>query len=144
MTLTKNHNFLLFILQNRGASTITEIIKLSYLIDLASLKDLKNKISNYEYKRYFYWPYTKDIQDNLEDLALEEFIKVDTITNAQWYENILYIYSWKKIELKDISNTEQEFILQVLKDLAPYRASSLTRIAYKTEPLIKLWATLWW
>jgi hypothetical protein len=34
--------------------------------------------------------------------------------------------------------------LQILEDLAPYRATSLTKIAYKTEPMVKLWATLWW
>jgi hypothetical protein len=144
MNITKNQQFLLFILTHRWPSTITEIVKLSYLIDLASLSEFKNKISDYKYIRYFYWPYAVKIQSDLEKLAFSNYIIIEAKTNPQWYENILYSINPEKELWLNLNDEEKNFTLEVLKDLGGYRAWTLTQIAYKTKPMLDLGATLWW
>jgi len=144
---SKNFQFLSFILQNRGWCTITEIVKLAYLIDLAAKNNSKiqNKISDFEYIRYYYGPYSKEIQNTLENWIEKEVIKITSGLSTHWHEYTVYEFNIEKSNIIDqLTPDEQDFILETLEDLATYRSTHLTDIAYNTKPMTELWATLWW
>lgn len=143
----KNKALILEILHNRGDCTVTELMKILYLIDLGFFNINWNKISNFEYIRYNYWPFDKTIYTEIEELITSWLIRIQYIANPKWEEIIKYWISdnskisW--IISEELEDPERLFITEILSELEWLNASSLTNIAYQTEPMKQLGATLW-
>lgn len=138
-----NKDLILFILKNRWECSITEIIKILYLIDLAFLKEKWTKISNLNYIRYNYWPFDKSIYEELENLLNKHEITYKYYNTSFWDEIVKYTIN--NIDTKiNIDSDKTDFIVNILDKLWGFTASDLTKIAYDTEPMRKINARLWW
>lgn len=138
---TKNKEILKQIVFGYGLCTITALIKLSYLVDVAYYHKIGRKISSFNYVRYFYGPFDKSIYNLVNELTEDgTFIANSTIKDNN--DVVLYSYSSKKIETNMVSRSEKLVINNVVRTLKEYGAVALTKIAYETKPMKALDATL--
>jgi hypothetical protein len=120
-------------------------MKMAYLVDLIAVREKIGKITDYSYIRYYYGPYNSDINSDIQILVEKDIIKFDRAYAAPDAEYIVYSFNTKKEEefyFDAFSVEEIKIIDQVIMDLGAYGARALTEIAYKTEPMKKLGATL--
>lgn len=140
---SKNHQLLAYLAKEHPSASITVLMKLSYLVDLISVKKLGNQISSFTYIRYSYGPFTQEIYNAVEDLVMEKVLLPRNDYAGGSVEYITYTYANKDGFLFDkISKEEIGLIDEMMTDLKGYGAKTLTDIAYKTKPMIKLGATL--
>jgi len=138
-----NKPFIYFILSYRGQCGITEIVKLCYLIDLLFKQETWKKLSTFEYIRYHYWPFTIQIDGCLNELLNEWLIKKELIPQAS-SDYFAKFSVLPNITFSGFLTEDQKSLCsQMLDDLTPYNALQLTKIAYETEPMKRLGATLW-
>jgi hypothetical protein len=136
----KTKQLLCDILKN-GPRDVTSLMKLSYLIDLAAVRKLGAQISEFEYIRYNYGPFAQKIYANLNELQSDGKIESFSQYNS-FGENVLYKLSDDEVACPDIAEPEQSLIDEMLSDLSGLGAKMLTQIAYSTEPMVALGATL--
>lgn len=139
----KIKEILLRIIQDHGNPTITVIMKACYLIDFTATRRLGNKITNLDYVRYNYGPFTSTIYRHLENLITDGSVK----TESSYYggnEVVTYKLPDEVNELAHTALTSEEKVVvdEVLTAISGLGASILTQITYKTAPMVKLGATL--
>ncbi|MFH1187231.1 MAG: Panacea domain-containing protein [bacterium] len=139
---TKNKQLLAYIVKNHPKVSVTGIMKLCYLIDLFSIKKRKKQISNFQYVRYYYGPYDKKISEELEELVREKIIIPSGDFTPSGDEYVIYNYNDEKDYSFNLIEKDKEQIDAVLENLKGYGAKTLTEVAYKTKPMLKLGATL--
>lgn len=139
---TKNKQLLAYIVKNHPKVSVTGIMKLCYLIDLFSIKKSKKQISNFQYVRYYYGPYDKKISEELEELVREKIIIPSGDFTPSGDEYVIYNYNDEKDYSFNLIEKDKEQIDAVLENLKGYGAKTLTEVAYKTKPMLKLGATL--
>lgn len=136
----KTKQMLCFILKD-DPRDVTSLIKLSYLIDLAAVRKLGQKISEFEYIRYNYGPFDPKVYANLNELQKDGLvISVSHYTN--YGENVLFKMNAEDADSSMLSEPEKELIADMLSSLKGYGARMLTDIAYATQPMQSLGATL--
>lgn len=136
----KTKQLLCFILKDNPRD-VTSLIKLSYLIDLAAIRKLRNQISEFEYIRYNYGPFDQKVYANLNELQKEG--KVTSFSHYNSYgENVLFKLSDGVNDFNLISEDERQLIKDMLDSVEGYGARMLTDIAYQTKPMKALGATL--
>lgn len=139
----KNKELILFILKNRWESSVTAILKILYLIDLRYLKETWNKLSEFNYVRYNYGPFDKRIYDLLDDLLQNTKIGFKIYTTPFWDEITRYTITNTDESLSIESDLDLQLAIDSLNDFSGFNASDLTKIAYKTKPMLDLWAEIW-
>lgn len=139
--MNKNKQLLYYIIKHTWWVSITQVVKLAYLIDLTNYRNHKKRVSGYEYIRYYYWPYDSDIESDVNDLVKEWYISADSEYTRL---NEMFVFHQKKEADIDLLDKDIEVIDSVLDELKWLWAKMLTKIAYKTKPMVELWATLWW
>ncbi|MFH1227886.1 MAG: Panacea domain-containing protein [Planctomycetota bacterium] len=117
-------------------------MKLSYLIDLVSIKKNGKQIADFKYRRYNYGPFDDSIYSDLTNL-----VNAKVITQASEYtpmgeEFITYKLNNEAFESDRLSDEEKEVIDEVLNELNGLGAKTLTEIAYQTKPMKALKATI--
>ncbi len=141
--MDKNHQLLVYLAKEHPSASITVLMKLSYLVDLISVEKLGDQISSFEYIRYNYGPFTQEIYTTVEDLVCNKILITKNDYTGGNVEYITYTYSEDSdFMFEDISKEEKDLIDEVLSELKGYGAKTLTEIAYKTKPMVKLGATL--
>lgn len=139
--MDKTHQVIYKIISSHPSASITVIMKLAYIIDLIATRDLGKQITDLKYKRYFYGPFDSKVYEVVEDLISTGFVKSNTKFTI---DNDYFVFDIDK-EFSDFDNLEDkevQVISDVLAELSGYGAKTLTEIAYKTKPMIKLGATL--
>lgn len=142
MNLSKNHQFLVFVIKNSPEASITSLMKLSYLIDLISVKKLKKQISKFTYKRYRFGPFDEKIYNELDSLIKKGIISATTDYTPTGEEFIRFSIKNEDINFSKLDDKERKIILEVIENLKGYGAKTLTEIAYKTKPMKELGATI--
>ncbi|MCK4454650.1 SocA family protein [Candidatus Parcubacteria bacterium] len=118
-------------------------MKLSYLIDLVAIDKGKNKIFDFQYIRYNYGPFDKNIYKCLESLVDDNIIREGANISSTGDEFVTYNINKKNnISFDKISDDEKEIIDEVLESLEGYGTKALTELTYRTKPMKKLKATL--
>lgn len=141
--MDKNHQIIAYLAKEHPSASITVLMKLSYLIDLISVKKNGNQISSFDYVRYNYGPFAKEIYSIVEDLILNERVLDPKSDYAGSNEFITYTYTDNEdFSFEKISENEKTLIDEAMADLKGYGAKTLTEIAYKTKPMLALGATL--
>jgi uncharacterized phage-associated protein len=143
--LTKAQKLLAYLICNHNCPfTPVVVMKLAYLIDLVSIKCTKNQIFNYTYIRWNWGPFDKKIYDDLNALALANYIILKTCYLGSNIEYTAYEYNKRKNGnlFKGIEKPEKKIIDEVLSSVRGYGAKTLTEIAYQTKPMKKLKATI--
>ncbi len=140
----KTRQLILYLIKNNPRVSLTSIMKLAYLADLISVKRLKSKISNFEYRRHHFGPFDKKIYSYLEDLSGKELIISETDYGATREEFNVFSINPKnaEMEFKKLNDKEKKVIDELLNSVRGYGAKVLTEIAYKTKPMKALKATL--
>jgi hypothetical protein len=115
-----------------------------YLIDLSYSEKKWEKITGFEYVRYYYWPYSTAIPTEIDKLIVERTFSSRVKVNSFWEENIIYYLkddSVDDVELT-LSSEEMSFAGAMIEELAPFNASELTKISYNVGKLKEWWAKL--
>jgi len=139
---TKNQQLLAYIVKNHPKVSVTGLMKLCYLIDLFSVKKGREQVSDFQYVRYYYGPYDKKIGEALEELVKEKIIIPSGDFTPSGDEYVVYNYNEGEDYSFDLIEKDKEQIDAVLENLRGYGAKTLTEVAYKTKPMLKLGATL--
>lgn len=128
-----------------GDKTVTSLIKICYLIDLLAIRKLDEQISDFEYIRYNYGPFDKTIYSELLELQKDGLIKscnMYSTTGGDGEHVVIYGIN-DNVEIVDDFNENQ---LNIINDLLPslqgYGPKYLTELAYKTNPMDSIGATL--
>lgn len=140
--MNKTKQFLAYLIQNNPAVPITSLMKLSYLIDLVSMKKTKRKISNFIYKRYKYGPFDNRIYNILKEL--EQTVVVEDVAYSHSGDEYI-VYKYKEgvdFSFDQLAERERKIISEVLSTVRGYGAKALTELTYKTKPMIKIKAQI--
>ena len=90
----KTAQLLVYLVKNKTRCSVTSLMKLVYLVDLISLKKLGHKVSDFEYKRYNFGPFSEKIYNYLEKLNVEqEIIKTDFDYAFDGSEYVIYKFN---------------------------------------------------
>jgi len=82
-TLFRNAVIVLFLLSEVGDIVKTKLVKLLFLADYKAREGLGRKISNFEYVRYLYGPYPRDIETVLAYLEAKGVIGYEERINQR-------------------------------------------------------------
>ncbi len=142
MTTPKTKQLLAYLSSKHINASLTVLMKLAYLVDLISYKKNKKQISDFRYIRFYYGPYDSAINEYIEELLKEGIICAQPEYTYSGSEYIIYHFNTDKgFSFDALEIPEIELIDGVLEGLKGYGAKTLTDIAYKTAPLVKLKAT---
>lgn len=140
--LQKNQKLLAYITKKFEKVTVTSLMKLSYLIDLVSIKKTKNKISNFEYRRYNHGPFDSKIYSVITKLIESGVLVEEADYTYLGMEFVQFKFNSDKDYSFDLlSKGETITIDEVSDSLKGYTARTLTDLAYKTKPMKKFGAT---
>ncbi len=137
----KTKELLHYILEERRGATITEIIKICYLIDLVAKKNIGNQITGLKYYRYSFGPFDKKIYPCLEEMVSDKIIE-QNIKYKTGGELVIYTTKEKFPGPHEINTEEMAIIDTLLETLADFGPKALTEMTYNTSPMLKLKATL--
>ena len=141
----KTKQLILYLIKNHPKSSITSLMKLAYLTDLISVKRSKKQISSFNYKRYHYGPFDKQIYSYVENLTDNGFVFSENDYGATGEEfSIFSIVPEKRkdLDFSKLNASEVAIVDELLNSVRGYGARVLTEIAYKTKPMKKLKATI--
>jgi len=143
MPKSKTLQLLSYIIKYHPDVSVTSLIKLSYLVDLVSIKKGKNQISDFQYVRYHYGPFDKKIYKYLEQLIDDGVIQEGADISNTGDEFVIYnIKKKNNLDFNKLSYDEKEIINEVLESLEGFGTKALTELTYKTKPMKKIRATL--
>ncbi|HMT01212.1 MAG TPA: Panacea domain-containing protein [Candidatus Absconditabacterales bacterium] len=139
---SNNEKLIIYVIANRLGCSITEIMKLCYLIDLGGLKKLHKQITDFSYIRYTYGPFDQKIYDQVNVLVKKGILKYvcyaipsgDEVCKYELQDNFAMDFNFP--------NEEKTFIDEMLNSLSSFNAFELTKLAYQTKPMKDLGATL--
>lgn len=144
MNRIKTKQLLAYLIQEHSSASVTVLMKLSYLIDLVSVKKEHKQVTDFEYKRYHFGPFDQSIYILLSELETEGVVKAESQYTPGGEEYVKYSFNEEKEELisDQLTDKDCEIANQVLDQVSGYGAKTLTEIAYQTVPMKKLGATL--
>jgi len=140
--LSKTQQLLAYLIKNHPKASITVLMKLSYLIDLVSVKKKQKQITDYNYIRYYYGPFDNKINTDLQVLIDEKIIEPRSDYVPSGEEYVVYNFNEDSNFTSELSKDELSIVDGILENVKGYGARALTEIAYKTKPMLKLGATL--
>jgi hypothetical protein len=132
----KNLSTITYIIAKRGGATVTELMKLCYLADLVAVRNGNQRFTDFNYVRWYYGPFDKDIYTCLNDLATRDVIESCIEYTAKGTE--AETYKQKGADLKEdmgLSEEEQRMLDALLGEVSSFGAAGLTEIAYNTDPM---------
>ncbi|GAH00620.1 unnamed protein product, partial [marine sediment metagenome] len=114
----------------------TKLIKLLYLADYEHYKYFDNEISDIEYIRWNFGPYSPEVCDCIDEMVAIKIITIQrgisVLKSRDYYSfNIIGKYNYTD----DLKTEEIEFIKYILKKYDHLEIDELIKIAYATEPM---------
>lgn len=139
----KNLQLLAFLAKEHSEASVTVLIKLCYLADLISIKRYGNKISSFEYVRYYFGPFDPEIYEDLELLVKEKILTAEPEYTKKGAEAIIYHFNEsKELDTSKLGDEDKIVLNELLESVRGYGAKALTDIAYNTKPMKAFGATL--
>jgi len=139
----KTKQFLSYIAKQYNQVTITSLMKLSYFIDLVSMKEKRKQISDFVYERYRFGPFNKEIYGYINDLIKEKTLKEKTSYTPSGDEYIIYEFNTTtKTKFDQLDTHEKKIADRVINELYGLGPKALAQIAYETRPMKKIGAKL--
>ena len=137
----KTKQLIAYLIQNHSPLPITSLMKLSYIVDLVSIKKCDKQISGFEYVRYKYGPFDNKIYKYIEDLSGNKIVSGEPAYTPMGDEYIIYRYNdGVDISFDKLTRRDKEIIDEVLDSLRGYGAKALVDLSYKTRPMEKIGA----
>ncbi len=141
-SMKKTKQLLTYLVQKHPFPSITSlwVMKLSYIVDLVSVKKNGKPISNFEYVRYKYGPFDNKIYKYLNDLLETEIISEESVI-TQTGEVIVYKFNEGiGFSFDKLTSNEKETIDEVIDTLSGYGPKALVDLTYKTTPMERIGA----
>ena len=139
----KDLQILAYFAQKHPKASITVLMKLCYLADLISVKRDKKQITSFEYRRYNFGPFDNNVYSCVEELTSKGILRAETDYTSTGNEFVVYHFNDEAgFSFNEVSEKEKGIIDELLASVNGYGAKVLTEIAYKTEPLKSLGATI--
>lgn len=141
--MIKTRELLLKVIEKHCNASVTVLMKACYLVDLVSTQRTGNQVTDLEYIRYTYGPFSQRVYGLVMDLIASGYIESRFTYLGGTNES--EVYSIKDgMSPKDSALTEEENLIidEVLASISGLGAKVLTDIAYKTAPMRILGATL--
>ena len=136
----KTKQLLAYLIQNHSFSSITSLMKLSYIIDLVSVKKNDEQVSDFEYIRFKYGPFDKKIYDYIHEL-LDDGVILEGAAVTQQGEVVVYEFNDKvDFAFDEITENDKNTIDEILDTLDGYGPKALVDLTYKTAPMEKIGA----
>lgn len=111
----------------------TKLVKLLYLLDYRTFKEEQKTFTGLKYKKYYYGPYSEDIEKAITMLKNRKVLKVeDTISSIYGYR--YYIFKLEK-NVSMLPEADKEKIESALKDYIHKKLDEILDIVYDTEPM---------
>jgi len=134
--------YVIYLFNGKGIDpTKTRVMKTLYLIDLRYYETYQKTLSGAKYIRYFYGPYSEEIDKALRELEEENEVKVISSYSAT-HDTLYYCYqlTLKGIEnIPEIENSlskeEKKIIRQIVEYSAELSLDELINIVYATPPM---------
>ena len=141
---SKTHQLLIYIVKNYTTDvSATGLMKLSYIVDLVSIGKGQPQISTFDYIRYNYGPFSKNIYEYVNDLVKTGVLQEESQMGAMGDEFIVYRFNKRfKPSFENLAIVEKQVIDEVLTSLKGYGAKALTELAYRTKPMQKIGAAI--
>lgn len=118
-------------------------MKLSYLVDLVSIKKGMGKLSDFDYVRYNYGPFDKKIYEYMKSLIKENKLAEGAELASSGDQFVTYYINEKtNISFNGITKEERQIADEVLASLQGYGTKALTDLTYRTRPMKKIGAKL--
>lgn len=139
---SKNQQIIAYLAKNHGKASVTVLMKLAYIIDLFNIKKTSYQLTGFRYVRYYHGPYDRTINSDLQILVDRGILRPKAHYTVTGDEYIVYNFNDEvDFNFNAISEQERLVIDEVMENLTGYGAKTLTDIAYKTKPMVKLKAT---
>ena len=139
--MEKTRQLLAYLIKNHPSISITALMKLTYICDLVSIKKHHSKISDFEYVRYKYGPFDKNIYNHINDLRWAGVITEEPAYTPMGDEYITYkINDETCVCVDELGINDTQVADEVLESLKGYGAKALVDLAYKTKPMAKIGA----
>lgn len=139
---SKTQQLLAYLIKNHHQVSITSLMKLSYIIDLVSVNETGDTISNFEYMRYHYGPFNPQIYHYIDCLRDEGVLRERLEYTDYGAEFVVFEYTGEDDSFDKLNEAEIGIIDVTLKKLRGYGSAALTDLAYNTKPMRKLGAEL--
>lgn len=139
----KNLQLLAYLAKEHSEASVTVLIKLCYLADLISIKRYNNKISSFNYIRYYFGPFDSKIYEELEFLISKNILMAESEYTKNGAEAIIYHFNEKKsLDISELKDEDKTILNELLDLVRGYGARALTDMAYNTKPMKSIGATL--
>lgn len=141
--MTKREQIISYLVKLHKHANKTVLMKLSYIVDLTSIARGKEKLTDFNYIRYYYGPFDSNLYIDLKNLLDKKIILEKTEFTNDGEESPYYsINENKDINLDLINKEEFKIIDEILDSLKGYGAKTLTNICYETKPMKAIGAKL--
>lgn len=138
-TSEKQKKIIHYLINAKNGCSITELMKLAYLLDIGFKKVTGKTFTNFQFKRYYYGPFTAEIYKIVDKLLDSNHVFLDESLAVDGKS----IYKVKTpLTYECFTTDEVELMNQLLQEIVNLNALQLTNLAYKTEPMRALGATL--
>ncbi|MFA4826600.1 MAG: Panacea domain-containing protein [Methanoregula sp.] len=138
--IEKTRQLIAYLIQNHPFPSITSLMKLSYIVDLVSVRKVDEQISDFEYIRFKYGPFDKRIYEYVHDL-LDSGVIVEDSAITQAGEVVVYEFDeGANLSFSEITSEEKNIIDGILDTLGGYGPKALVDLTYKTKPMEKIGA----
>lgn len=144
MENNKTEQLLAYLSKGHSNASVTVLMKLAYLVDLIAIKRTGKQISSFEYRRYHFGPFDQGIYNFLNSLVEKQVLKPSVEYTKSGGEAVVYHFNDEKRDFfsKILTADEIGIVDELLDSVGGYGAKILTQIAYKTQPMKNIGATL--
>ena len=142
MKATKQTKSLIkYLVFSMNLPTITSITKMLYLIDLASVASTGKQTTDFEFIRYYYGPYDKDIRIIIDNMTAKKELDADVRYLSNGEPFLVYKMPGGTASFT-YEGANEQIVRDLVDSLGNLSPKSLTELAYKTKPMTRLGATL--
>lgn len=115
-----------------GGLTKTKLVKLLYLADRQAVKERGTPITGIQYQRYYYGPYSEDIQRAIEEMRGYEILEVHGISmlGRSYYK--YYPGDTPRFDKLNLSPADQEVLDHIIEEYGSLPLEDLLDKVYNT------------
>ena len=111
----------------------TKLVKILYLIEKAFFEKYHKPLFGLKFKSYFYGPYSKEIDEALEELRNLGFIGIQNEESLLTGRNYYVIQLFAAPNFEALSNEEREFIASLTRNYVEKSLDDILEEVYSTE-----------
>ncbi|WP_022671339.1 Panacea domain-containing protein [Hippea alviniae] len=139
MSLSKKEEVVRYILERTGNIPKTKLVKLLFLADRKFSKENEgnSNITGFRYIRYFYGPYTSEIEDVIGSLSIKGLIRYFRHITLSGNEAYLIGKSDKEVSFKHLNEDEKKALDEIVENFGNKSLSEILDEVYSFDEVEK-------